>query len=243
MVNNKYLIYCTKEQEIEFLLSLQLVEKKSLTTLYSVSNHIEKHYEYLEIPKKDGTKRKLLVPDYLLKTIQKKILHHILYGMNISNYVKSYRRGENIVSNARCHLKQPMILKLDIKNFFNHINFYQVKNNIFKEEYFPEAISILLTILCCYQGKLPQGTPTSPMISNIILKEFDEVVGEWCEKRNIVYTRYCDDLTFSGTFEKHEVILFIKQQLNELWFQLNKKKTRLLTSKNRQIITGIVVNE
>lgn len=163
--------------------------------------------------------------------------------MNISSYAKAYRRGENIVSNARHHLKQPMILKLDIKDFFNHITFHQVKKYVFKEEYFPEATSILLTILCCYQEKLPQGVPTSPMISNIILREFDEIVGDWCKKRNIVYTRYCDDLTFSGAFEKHEIILFIKQQLNELGFQLNKQKTRLLTSKNRQIITGIVVNE
>lgn len=243
MANNKYLIYCTKEQEIEFLLSLQLIEKKPLTTLYSVSNHIDKHYEYLEIPKKDGTKRKLLVPDYLLKTIQKNILHHILYGINISTYVTSYRKGENMVSNARPHLKQPMILKLDIKDFFNHITFEQVKKNVFKEEYFPEAISTLLTVLCCYHGKLPQGAPTSPMISNIILKEFDEIVGTWCKERNIVYTRYSDDLTFSGTFEKQEIIMLVKQQLNQFGFRLNTKKTRLLTSQNRQIVTGIVVNE
>lgn len=81
------------------------------------------------------------------------------------------------------------------------------------------------------------------MISNIILREFDEIVGIWCEKKNIVYTRYCDDLTFSGILEKKELILLIEQELEKLGFRLNKKKTKLLTRKHRQMITGIVVND
>ncbi len=242
LMANEYFKYCTKEQEQEFLLSLQLIEKNPLKTLYSISNHIEKHYEYLEIPKKDGRKRKLMVPDTLLKTVQKNILKHVLYGMKISPYAKAYQKGNNIVSNALPHVNQPMILKLDIKNFFNHITFEQIKSLVFKEEYFPESISTLLTILCSYHGYLPQGAPTSPAISNIILKEFDETVGKWCQKRQINYTRYCDDLTFSGQLKKQEIIDFIKLELSKMGFQLNSKKTKLLTKKNRQIITGIVVN-
>lgn len=114
---HNYFIYCSKEQEREFLLSLHLVEEKPFTTLYSISNHIEKHYEYLEIPKKDGTKRNLLVPDSLLKQIQRNILRHILYGMNISNYASAYRKGASIRNNALPHCNQPFILKLDIKKF------------------------------------------------------------------------------------------------------------------------------
>ncbi len=240
---NKYLIYCTKEQEQEFLLSLQLIEKNTFQTLYSVSNHIEDHYEYLEIPKKDGTKRKLMVPDPLLKKIQKNILNHILYGINTSTYAKAYKKGNNIITNALPHVNQPKILKLDIKNFFNHITFEQIKTTVFKEEYFPESIATLLTILSTYHGYLPQGAPTSPAISNIILKEFDEIIGAWCHQKQITYTRYCDDLTFSGNIEKKEIIDFVQTELQKMGFQLNHKKTKLLTKKHRQIITGIVVNE
>lgn len=237
---DRFFKYCTKEQELEFLSSLKLGETR---TLYAVSNNINKHYQYLEIPKKNGKKRKLMIPDSLLKQIQKSILEHILYGFSISSYVKSYRKKGGILENALPHLNQPVILKLDIKHFFDSITFDMIKATAFPESYFPESIRTLLTIFCCHQNKLPQGAPTSPYISNIILKEFDEVVGEWCLKKQIIYTRYCDDLTFSGSFETREVIDFINDELKKYGFELNHQKTKLLRKQNRQIITGIVVNQ
>lgn len=235
-----YFKYCTKKQELEFLESLNI---GTIKTLYSVSNHIEKHYEYLEISKKNGGKRKLWMPDPLLKYIQKNILNHILYGFSISEYAKAYHRGSNIVENVEPHLNHEIIVKLDIKNFFDHITFDMVKNNIFKEEYFPTSISILLTQLCCFNNKIPQGAPTSPVISNMILKEFDETIGNWCKKRHITYTRYSDDLIFSGIFDTGELIAFVRKNLSVLGFQLNRKKTRILLPSDRRIITGIVVNQ
>lgn len=243
---NNYFKYCTKEQEKEFLLSLGLCsgeEKEVLRTLYSVSNHTQKHYEYLEIPKKDGSKRKLLAPDFLLKQIQKNILNHILKGLSISEYATAYHRGSDIVKNAEVHLGKPMILKLDIKHFFDTITFEHVKSLVFKESLFPDGIANLLTILCTYQNHLPQGAPTSPMISNIILKEFDEEIGQFCIENNITYSRYCDDMTFSGIFDKDKVIHFVKKTLENYGFKLNKKKTKLLTKGSRQSVTGIIVNE
>lgn len=238
---NQYLKYCTKKQALEFLESLHLYQ--DIRTLYAVSNHIEKHYEYMEIPKKDGGKRILYMPDALLKGIQRNILNHVLYGMHISPYAKAYYKNAGILENAKPHVNKRVVLKLDIKDFFGSITFQMVKERIFREEYFPESISILLTILCGYKGVIPQGAPTSPMISNIILREFDEIVGNWCKESNIVYTRYCDDMTFSGTFDKNDILSFIKQELALLGFQLNDKKTKLFTLNQRQMITGIVVNE
>ncbi len=237
---NQYLKYCTKEEALEFLMSLHLCQ--NLRTLYAVSNHIEKHYEYMEISK-NGKTRCLNMPDSLLKYIQRNILNHVLYGMHISSYAKAYCKKVDILENAKPHVRKPMILKLDIKDFFGSITFYMVKENVFREEYFPESISILLTILCTYKGVLPQGAPTSPMISNIILREFDEIIGTWCKNKNIIYTRYSDDMTFSGTFDKNEILNFVKRELALLGFQLNFKKTKLLFPSDRQTVTGIVVNE
>lgn len=238
---NQYLKYCSKEEAMEFLKSLNLCQ--DIRTLYAVSNHLEKHYEYMIIPKKDGTKRILHMPDPLLKYIQRNILNHILYGMHISMYAKAYFKNLNVLENAKPHVGKSMLLKLDIKDFFNHITFQMIKENVFKEEYFPESVSTLLTILCTYHGVIPQGAPTSPMISNIILREFDETVGSWCKEKNITYTRYSDDMTFSGEFSKEKIIKFVESELSKLGFQLNKKKIKFLTNKNRKIVTGIVVNE
>lgn len=247
MVHHQYLKYCTKEQEQEFLLSLHLWEgtsKEVFNVLYAVSNHIDDHYEYLEIPKKDGTKRKLWMPDFTLKKIQYNILHHILDGMKISEFATAYHKGSDIVFNVKPHVGKSMILKLDLKNFFEHITFDIVKNKVFQEEYFPESVATLLTFLCCHKGALPQGAPTSPAISNIILKDFDEIVGNWCYGRSIKYTRYCDDMVFSSeNINKKELIVFIEEQLKVLGLKLNYQKTRLLKNGNQKMITGIIANE
>ena len=69
-------------------------------------------------------------------------------------------------------------------------------------------------MLCYYKESLPQGAPTSPAITNIIMYDFDERVGEFCAERGIAYTRYCDDMTFSGAFDEREVIDFVKEELD-----------------------------
>ena len=102
---------------------------------------------------------------------------------------------------------------------------------------------MLLTMLCVYPDSLPQGAPTSPMISNIIMKDFDNTVGSWCRRKNIVYTRYCDDMTFSGDFAPREVIDLVRGELRKMGFFLNDKKTVVLRDGQKKAVTGIVVNE
>lgn len=134
-------------------------------------------------------------------------------------------------------------MKLDIENFFDNINFMQVYNSCFGIEYFPKQIGMLLTYLCTLNDHLPQGSPTSAYISNLILKEFDETIGLWCYKKDITYTRYSDDMTFSGDFNIKEVITNIKKELLKYHLTLNKKKIAVIKNNNRQMVTGIVVNQ
>ena len=90
---------------------------------------------------------------------------------------------------------------------------------------------------------LPQGAPTSPMLSNIAMKNFDDNIGKWCEKRGIVYTRYCDDLTFSSDKPLYHVFSKVKAMLEYDGFEINERKTHFIRSTARQEVTGIVVNE
>lgn len=211
--------------------------------LYSVSNHIQKHYRKSEIPKSDGTLRQLYVPDDFLKSIQKSICDNILCCEAVSRYATAYKSGTSTKANASPHINKPVVLKLDIRHFFDHIIYPLVKDKVFKSYKFSEQNRILLTILCLYKDSLPQGAPSSPMISNIILRDFDETVGEFCNHRGIVYTRYCDDMTFSGDFEPSSVIAFVKTELLKLGFYLNNKKMVVVKQGQRQAVTGIVVNE
>ena len=215
----------------------------SAKTLYGLSNHLEKHYHNVLIPKRDGSKRKLSVPDLILKRVQKSIADNILVQYPISNYAKAYKIGGSVQHNAQPHVGKKKILKLDIEGFFDHILYSQVKNIVFCEEKFAEPIRVLLTMLCYYKESLPQGAPTSPAITNIIMYDFDEAVGTFCNGRGISYTRYCDDMTFSGDFDEREVIAFVKGELCKLGLFLKNRKTAVVPASKRQTVTGIVVNE
>ena len=247
--------YLTPQQEKEFILSLNLLPascrkrmsgEAQLALLYAISNHVERHYRKVRIPKKDGKSRRLLVPDGLLKGVQRNILRHCLDGRSVSEYACAYRRGLSAADNAAPHAgggKDKLLLKLDIRDFFDSILFWQVYGAAFPESLFPPAAAGLLTHLCCCGDRLPQGAPTSPAISNLVMKPFDEFMGAWCRQRQIVYTRYCDDLTFSGAFDPKAVYHKARHLLEAMGFALNAEKTALRNRGMRQSVTGLVVNE
>lgn len=241
--------YCTTEEigrtlrTFDLLKGLDVPEEAYLPCLYTVSNQIETHYHPAVISKKSGGRRKLLVPDALLRTIQRNLLHHVLEEFQISEFACAYKKGTSIVDNARPHVGAKLVLKLDIQDFFNQITWILVYQNAFPGTHFPPAIRKMLTEFCCVRDRLPQGAPTSPTVSNLVMRPFDVHMGEWCREREIRYTRYCDDLTFSGVFAPEEVIRKVRGFLQVYGFELNRKKTRVLGRGNAQSVTGIVVNE
>lgn len=215
----------------------------SARALYAASYHRNSHYHHSKIPKGNEEYRDLCVPDNFLKAIQRSIADHLLAYEEISPFATAYRPGGSTLVNARPHVGKPVLLKLDIRHFFDHIIYPQVKEKVFPAERYSESNRILLTLLCMYQDALPQGAPTSPAISNIVMKDFDNIVGIWCQNRDITYTRYCDDMTFSGDFAPHEVVPVVKQELRKMGFFLNSKKTTVVYSGQKKMVTGIVVNE
>ena len=212
-------------------------------TLYSVSNHINRHYHPVRIPKANGEFRELNVPDALLMSIQRAINNKLLCLEEVSSYAMAYRPGTSTKTNATPHVNKPIILKMDIRHFFDHLIFPLIKEKAFSNIRYSEQNRILLTFLCTYKDALPQGAPTSPAISNIIMREFDNIVGKWCEERNIDYTRYCDDMTFSGEFEPELVISLVKKELQIMGLYLNNKKSTIVGKGQKQSVTGIIVNE
>ncbi|MCI8659050.1 MAG: RNA-directed DNA polymerase [Lachnospiraceae bacterium] len=248
--------YCTWEHCEEMLLSFHLLgendwpKNQVIACLYALSNHPEQHYEKIRIPKRTGGFRTLLVPDPLLKYVQRNLLHHVLDGFSISDHATAYRKKGidsfavcGVVENAAMHKKRRLIMKLDIKDFFGNITFPMVLHHAFPVKYFPPEIGNLLASICCYQEYLPQGAPTSPAISNLVMKPFDTYMTEWCNNMRITYSRYCDDITFSGDFAPGTVLRKSEDFLGAMGFELNKRKTRVLSRSSRQIVTGLVVNE
>ena len=216
----------------------------SAKVLYTLANQIDDHYHTIRIPKSDGGTRKLSIPDPLLKSVQRKINYSILCAMEVSVYSKAYSFTDSPLKNAKPHLGKEDILKLDIRKFFDHVTYPLIKEKVFTADRFSEANRILLSVLCIYNESLPQGAPTSPSISNILLYEFDEKLGAWCKERNIAYTRYCDDMTFSGKrLCPKDIEREVRILLKEYGLFINYKKMSYISGSRRKKITGIIVNE
>ena len=214
----------------------------SVRNLYQFSNNQAKHYHLASIPKKSGGVRELKVPSRYLKHIQRVILDKLLYGLPVSEYAKAYLSEAKLIDNALPHISKEKVLKLDIKGFFDSIDCDMVCS-VFSHLGFESAATSLLANICTLEGVLPQGAPTSPHIANLVMTYFDNRVGDFCKARNVAYTRYCDDMTFSGSFDEKEIIRFVEHHLLKQGFELNHKKTACILSSQQQKVTGIVVNE
>src|SRR5258708_30516670 len=94
--------------------------------------------------------------------------------------------------------------------------------------------------LCCLDDRLPQGAPTSPALSNIVCRRLDARIAGFCRACDCRFTRYADDIAISGNPDVPQVLNFVREALAESGFQLNETKTRVLSSHQRQIVTGVV---
>ncbi len=167
-----------------------------------------------------------------------------MYEIPISPYAKAYVKGKKLKENARFHKKRKVVITYDVQNFFHSIK-KEVVEKLFLELGYSELLANLLSKLLTLRGGLPQGAPTSPYLSNIIMSGFDKAIGEYCKKNNLFYTRYADDLSFSSNIDIEEDHLydFVNTEMSKLKLTLNKQKTHVMKSSQRQIVTGIIVNE
>lgn len=166
--------------------------------LYEMSNNPEKFYSTFYIPKRNGTKRRIDAPNEHLKKVQTWILTEILYHIPCSNYAKAYIPGTAVKDNARFHCGQKIVLTMDVKDFFSSISSDRILNLFLSCDY-EIPVATLLTNLCCYNNSLPQGAPTSAYLSNLVMRQFDESIGDYCKTQGIRYTRYADEMKKKAT--------------------------------------------
>lgn len=212
-------------------------------SLFSVARDCDEQYHRIDIKKHNGKIRTLYSPKCELRHIQHEILSEILDKLPVSKYATAYHKGAKLVDNAKPHCGKKYLLKMDLCNFFDNITFMQVYSSAFNTRYYPKQIGTMLATFCCRQDVLPQGAPTSPALSNIVMKNFDDYFGKWCEKRNFSYTRYCDDITVSGDSPLYPAFIKAKAMLDKMGFEVNERKTHFITNTNQQTVTGLVVNE
>ncbi|MGA0532226.1 reverse transcriptase family protein [Hansschlegelia sp. KR7-227] len=212
-------------------------------TLYSITNDPSKFYRKFLVAKKNGGKRKIVEPLPTLKDIQRKLLRHIFQRIPTSRAARAYKYGFGVKGNAQLHRAQKYIVRLDFSDFFGSIRRAEVRNVIFELGYTARLASFI-SRLVTFDGSLPQGAPTSPAISNIVMREFDRVALDYCKDRNLRYSRYADDIVISGeTLHFVETVRYFRSLARRHGRVLNEDKTIIMPPGRRKVVTGLVVNE
>ncbi|MDP9699503.1 hypothetical protein J2T16_002404 [Paenibacillus intestini] len=231
------------------------VPRKKLSYILYVKG-ISNLYTSFEINKKNGGTRKINAPSEELKDIQKK-LAEALYNHNkkkqrgnIEKISHAFEINKGIITNAQNHRNKRFVLNIDLEDFFDSFHFGRVRGFFNKNDHFslPLEVATVIAQVSCYEGKLPQGAPSSPVITNLICEILDHRILKLAKQYKLDYTRYADDLTFSTNdknFLKSQTELYrkISKEINRAGFKINDKKTRLQLRDSQQIVTGLVVNK
>jgi RNA-directed DNA polymerase len=212
-------------------------------TLYQLSAHSEQYYKTFTIPKKSGKDRVISQPSKKLKGLQSWILVNILNKLKVSDSCKGFEKGSSILSNAEPHRGANSVLNMDLLDFFPNVKRERVFN-IFKSIGYDNAISVILTNLCVYENSLPQGGPCSPKLANLSAWQLDVRIQGFVGKRGVIYTRYADDLSFSGlsSIKVTQIIPMIKKIIEDENFTINYSKTRVAGSSRTKLVTGLVIS-
>lgn len=204
----------------------------------------ERHYRTFTIPKQSGGERRIDAPRVFLKSIQQWISDVFAARIPIHSASHAYQFGKSILTNAQPHLCAKYVAGIDIRDFFGSVTKGRIFD-LFRRSGYGPNLSETLATLCTFRGVLPQGAPTSPALSNAYLFHFDDHLNGLATQNGLKYTRYADDMTISGP-DKSQIIEFIavaRSMLTHYDLELSEKKTRIVSQRSQQRVTGIVVNQ
>lgn len=207
-----------------------------------VFNHL---YSPHKIPKKSGGFREIHAPSAELKRLQGRILENGFNRIPMSRSAHGFHRKRSILTNALPHSGKACVVNVDIDSFFQttaHHLILQATAHLANGHLSYAARQALADILS-HNGVLPTGAPTSPAIGNLVLRAADASIAKVAARHGIDYTRYADDLTFSGHPRTVKILSFVEKVLGQLGYKLNSKKTNIYRRGRRQMVTGLVVNE
>jgi len=226
---------------------------------YSNPNHTFHRFRQFKIKKKTGGYRQITAPRNKTFKLILMCLNELFKSIYTpSDYAMGFTEGRSVVSNADIHRGQNYVFNIDLKDFFPSIFRARIRARLQAKPFsFGEDLAIIIAGLCSMKVStghndgsdyvLPQGSPTSPIITNMICDNLDRRLAGLAKRFGLRYSRYADDITFSsmhyvykkrGDFRK-ELLRIITQQ----GFTINDAKTRLQKRGSRQEVTGIIVND
>lgn len=198
------------------------------------------YYRQFQLRKKRGGFRIINVPYPSLDILQKKIHLYLKERFKPSESVYAYVLGKNAIEHAKQHVNSKELLTLDIIDFFGSITSKRILAGLINTG-INSSIASIITSLCCLNDKIPQGSSASPILSNIIFYPIDKRLHSLATKFNLVYSRYADDLVFSGESIPNKLKSYVHEILKEYDFIINEEKTKLKKENSKKIITGVSI--
>ena len=212
-------------------------------------------YKVYKIPKRHSGVRVIAQPTPEVKDLQRKLVEFLRTQLTVHPCATAYEPGKGIRENALRHVNNRYLLKMDFSNFFNSIKPEMFKNALLHDsvEIDDNTLILLINIFFWCPGKklsgklvLSVGAPSSPFISNYVMKKFDQLLSEICAKAGITYTRYADDMTFST--QRENVLFMLKEQIATLLAQsgyenitINESKTVFSSKAHNRHVTGVTL--
>ncbi|EKS6731309.1 retron St85 family RNA-directed DNA polymerase [Enterobacter mori] len=212
-------------------------------------------YKVYKIPKRSSGVRVIAQPTPEVKDLQRKLVDFLRTKLTLHSCATAYEPGKGIRENAQQHVNNCYLLKMDISNFFNSITPEMFKNALLYDlvEIDESTLRLLISIFFWCPSKklsgklvLSVGAPSSPFISNYVMKKFDQLISERCHEAGITYTRYADDMTFST--QRENVLLTLKEQVATLIVQsgyenitINESKTVFSSKAHNRHVTGVTL--
>jgi RNA-directed DNA polymerase len=248
------------ETDLATAMGVELKELRFLAFNRKVST--VSHYQKFYMPKKSGGKRMISAPMPRLKKAQHWILENILNKVPLHHAVNGFALNRSIVTNALPHIGKDLVLNMDVKDFFPSIHFKRVKG-LLQQLGYSQKIATIIALICteavteevAIDGKnyfvqkgnrvLPQGAPSSPAITNILCFKLDKRLQGIATKLNCNYTRYADDVSFSGSkaINAQQLVWRIKKIMQDEGFTVHPDKIRTMRKGTQQEVTGVVVNQ
>ena len=251
----------TEEKKNKYIMRIELLELKNsivilnsyhLSNLIGIKwqnfkwmvNNIDACYHNFKISKKSGGKRIINAPSNALEYCQKFIKEQILEQIAVHPCAHGFANNKSIVTNASQHLNEEVVLNIDLKDFFPSISAKKVFFVFNKLCNYDSSVSYCLTKLVTYKNSLPQGACTSPVISNIVTFKMDLRLKKLSDKLGINYSRYADDITFSGNKKiiNSKLLNLVRKIISECGYCINDNKTRFESCFGRQEVTGLIIN-
>lgn len=216
--------------------------KTDTSNLLRLANGSQQLYYSFKLPKPDGSYRLITPPRENLKKLQKSILDLLYKQVKLAPYIHGGVPKHSCKDHAFCHVGKKMVATLDIEKFFDstHPEFVQ---NMFLRIGCSNDIAEILVKLTTYNNSLPQGAPTSTMISNLVFQLIDFRLIKLCKKHHLYYGRFVDDIAISGNDDFYSLKGSFKDIIENGGYKVKKEKIKFMKCSQQQIVTGLVVNK